>query len=133
MTAEQDGLDLAGVMVEHRAVPAYTYDHGKRVEALDEEGQPFAWCAADCQDEDGVSEAWPCEKYRLAALALDLRGKVARVLMIAYQSDDGSEYEHDHGRLDGYPECPACWAADIRTALADQPEQINPYGRSADL
>jgi hypothetical protein len=40
-----------------------------------------------------------------------------RVLALAYASDDGSEYEHDHGIGDGHDECPACWAEDIRRAL----------------
>ena len=38
---------------------------------------------------------------------------------LTYASDDGTEYEHNgHGPTDGEPECPACWVADLRTALA---------------
>lgn len=43
---------------------------------------------------------------------------LTRVEKLTYASDDGSEYEHDHGTGDGHAECPACWAEDIRRALA---------------
>jgi hypothetical protein len=38
------------------------------------------------------------------------------VLATTYESDDGSEYEHNRG-CEGEPTCPACWATDIRAAI----------------
>ena len=57
---------------------------------------------------------------KLTAERDELAATVERVREIAYASDDGTEYEHGHGPLDGYPECPACWAADIRRALGGE-------------
>lgn len=42
---------------------------------------------------------------------------------LTYASDDGSEYEHNEG-CEGETECAACWALDIRKALAEHPDQI---------
>lgn len=39
------------------------------------------------------------------------------VLAATCASDDGSEYEHEHDATEGYPECPACFAADVRAAI----------------
>lgn len=58
--AEQDGLDPAAIMVEHR---------GNEIEGCG----PDLFCI-ECDDVE-----WPCLPYRLAALALDLQGKVCPV------------------------------------------------------
>ena len=52
-----------------------------------------------------------------AALAVIVPEVTQQVRALTYASDDGSEYEHDHGPLEGHDECPACWAADIRKVL----------------
>lgn len=36
---------------------------------------------------------------------------------MTYASDDGTEWEHNAG-CEGEADCPACWAEQIRTALA---------------
>ena len=46
-----------------------------------------------------------------------VRARLDAVLRTTYASDDGAEYEHDHGPLEGNPSCPACWAHDVRKAL----------------
>lgn len=45
------------------------------------------------------------------------KGHIDKALRLAFASDDGSEYEHTHPASEGEPECPACWAVDIRAAL----------------
>lgn len=55
--------------------------------------------------------------------ARNLADKVARVEAL---TSPYAESVHDHGPLEGYPECPACWVADLHAALADQPE--HPHG-----
>lgn len=50
-----------------------------------------------------------------------LRAQNQRLLQLTYASDDGTEYEHDHAPGEGEPECPACWAADIRAVLGIEP------------
>lgn len=42
---------------------------------------------------------------------------------LTYANDDGSEYEHNEG-CEGETECAACWAQDIRKALAEHPDQV---------
>jgi hypothetical protein len=53
----------------------------------------------------------------LAHTAAVLGEQRKAVLRLTYASDDGTEYEHEHDPFDGFPECPACWVADIRRAL----------------
>ena len=62
-----------------------------------------------------------CGMCKMRAELAELRAKVARVEALTYATDDGTEYEHDHDAIDGYPECPACWAHTIRAALEDHP------------
>lgn len=50
-----------------------------------------------------------------------LAAKVSAVRALAYASDDGSEYMHNGHEFSGEPDCPACWAADIRKALEVEP------------
>lgn len=51
------------------------------------------------------------ERDRLAAA-------VERVRALVYVSDDGTRYGHDgHSPIDGYPECPGCWADGILAML----------------
>lgn len=45
---------------------------------------------------------------------------LARVERLTFMDDDGSEWQHtEHYEDEGEPECPACWAESIRTALAE--------------
>lgn len=49
---------------------------------------------------------------------LPLINALEDVLALTYASDDGSEYSHHgHSPILGEPECPACWADSIRTAI----------------
>ncbi len=62
-------------------------------------------------------------KAHAAAEALKSRAEsaeatIARVRELAYESDDGTEFKHDHGPLEGHPGCPACWAHDLLAALS---------------
>ncbi len=90
MTAEQDGLDLARVKAAHA-----------------KHGDVCSWRAD--------REELHCLPYRLAALALDLQGKVARVDALA---DDCYSSSWKYGDKTGEAE-----ARRIRAALADPPEQ----------
>lgn len=47
--------------------------------------------------------------------------KVAAVRELTYASDDGTEFVHLGHESGGEPDCPACWAADIRKALEVEP------------
>jgi hypothetical protein len=54
----------------------------------------------------------------LEQAAAEARADVVRAVeKITTPSDDGNEYEHVTG-CEGEVECPACWVADIRAALA---------------
>lgn len=52
------------------------------------------------------------------AQVAELEARLERVTALAVASDDGSEYEHDHGIGDGHDQCPGCWAEDIRKAVS---------------
>lgn len=54
--------------------------------------------------------------HRSSQLA-EAQRKLDAIRELTYASDDGSEFEHDHGRMEGYPECPACWADGILAIL----------------
>jgi hypothetical protein len=71
------------------------------------------WCE-DCQEDHWLDLA---ERDRLRAALAEAQEREQKIRALTFASDDGSEYEHEHGPADGYPECPACWAADIHRAL----------------
>lgn len=79
--------------------------------------------------EGGVPDGGWVFAYRVVCAERDAaRAEVAalrqRVKTLTYASDDGTEYEHnDHDPHGGEPECPACWAASIRAALATGGDQ----------
>lgn len=95
MTAEQDGIDPAKVQAAHR------YHRG----GLD----------GGCVLTGRHNTTDHCLPYLLAALALDLQGKVARVEVYA---------DELHGGIGDLGQTwPTAVALGIRAALADHPEQ----------
>lgn len=63
----------------------------------------------------GVAQGW-LANWKAAQQRID------KALALTYASDDGTEYSHSHRRGEGEPDCPACWAHDIRAALTGAAE-----------
>lgn len=68
-------------------------------------------------EEAGRGFAQVCRDYaRVSARNVEL---IRRMEALTFASDDGTEYMHNgHDPSGGEPECPGCWVAGIRAALA---------------
>lgn len=117
---------------------------GGGLSAEERERLDYAVHATDCNFDDVVEQVERIVAARVAATEQDSRewrrvavdqtrlerdrAEVAEqraeqiaaaVEALTYASDDGTEYEHNgHPDHEGEPECPACWVAGIRDALA---------------